>query len=95
MDCPAALRTVSPVRDIELVEDAEKADVVVVDPDGEGLPLCSLLSARGARVLVFARHPDEALILGAGVAGAIGVVSDARELLAGIRRVARGLAIAA
>jgi DNA-binding NarL/FixJ family response regulator len=82
---------------IDLLE-REHPDVVLLDGDGDGLRLCSLLAARSARVLIYAVDPDEALGLGAGVAGAVGVidkVAPAGELFAALRRAAHGLAAAA
>jgi DNA-binding response OmpR family regulator len=95
IDSPAAERTLRKPTDMTLVEDPAEADVVVLDPDGEGLRLCSFLSAGGARVIVYSQEADEVLRLAAGVAGATEVVSRPRELIAAVRAVARGLAIAA
>jgi DNA-binding NarL/FixJ family response regulator len=89
---PAAARAVRRARAMELSGLDEEPDVVVVDPDGEGLLVCSRLSAKGARVLVYAPDADEAVTLGAGVAGALGVVTDPSELLEAIRRIERSLA---
>ena len=95
IDSPAAERTLLQTADMTLVGDPSEADVVVIDPDGEGLRLCSFLSAGGARVLVFAAEADEVLSLAAGVAGAIGVVTRPRDLITAVRDAARGLVIAA
>ena len=91
MDNRFAERVIARHGGFELVEDADDADVVVVDPAGEGLALCSLLSARGVPVIVFAPDADEVVLLGAGVAGAAAVVKDRSGLLAAIR----GLPVAA
>jgi DNA-binding NarL/FixJ family response regulator len=95
IDSPAAERTLLRTADMILVDDPAEADVVVLDPDGEGLRLCSFLSAGGARVLVYAAEADEVLSLAAGVAGAIGVVTRPRDLITAVREAARGLVIAA
>ena len=95
LNSPAAERAVRRARAMELCPLDDRPDFVVVDPDGEGLMTCSLLSARGVCVLVYAPDADEVVTLGAGVAGAAGVVTDPSELLEAIRRLDRGAAVSA
>lgn len=78
--------------------DGSGADVVVVDYDlsrGDGLAVCTRLKdrARPPRVVVYSAYAGPALAIGAGVAGADGLVSKSEPvaaLLSAIRRVAAG-----
>ena len=81
-----------------LVDDPARADVVLVDPEGDGMVRCSLLAAGGSRVVLYAVAPDPGLRLGAEVAGARAVVDKAAHpdtLFAAIRDAAPRRVLAA